>query len=80
MVETPDVNMSLGQTMKRSSNNLATNPEEREKELINDWESDMKKLKNCIDYGSPYMLMFDPMNFDRTVSRDIFKFIRKCMK
>lgn len=48
--------------------------------MVNDWESDMKKLKNCIDYGSSYMLMFDPMNFDRTHSREIFKFLRKCLK
>mgnify|MGYP007069246464 CR=1 FL=1 len=46
--------------------------------MIDEWESDMKKLKNCIDYGNSYIVVFDPANLDRMPSREIFKHLKKC--
>lgn len=38
-------------------------------DVVSDWQSDMRKLKNCVDYGSGYLLVFDAMNLDRNISR-----------
>jgi hypothetical protein len=40
----------------------------------------MKKLTNCINYGSNYILVFDPMNLDRAPSREIFKYFKMLIK
>jgi hypothetical protein len=40
----------------------------------------MKKLKNCIDYGNNYILVFDPMNLDRSISREIYKYLKQLYK
>ena len=48
--------------------------------MENDWEADLKKLKNCVDYGTTYILSFDPSDFSRSIGRSIFKFIKKLVQ